>query len=279
MVLLVDILDYLTHSPVHLSALMLGPISFVAWYVGFWPAVGFSLLGSSYVVVNFFATERYYPNIWVPFWNLMTLFSFFCAFCWILNALKKQLDKTTRLALVDTLSGLLNARAFFETVEKERLRSIRHGHYFSVCFLDLDDFKKVNDRAGHQTGDKLLRKLGEALKKEIRESDTVGRLGGDEFAILLPETSGGSADALADKLHRSVKEELDDEWAVTPSIGVVTFYRVPENVDEIIRVADVSMYEAKGEGKNRVKTHIVGRRLDDPKPSLGMPLGDRRNFN
>ena len=266
LVLLVDALDFFTRSPIHLSALMLAPISFVVWYVGFWPGIGFAVLGSSYVAVNYFVTQQYYPNLSIPLWNGGMLFLFFFAFSWVLNLLKRQLDKATELALTDHLSGLLNARSFSEALEKERTRSQRHGHFFSLCFLDLDNFKKVNDTNGHLKGDELLKKMAPALKKALRESDVVARLGGDEFAILLPETGRETADALADKLRKVVAEETDgDTPGVTPSIGVVTFYKVPEKVEDIIHSADQMMYEVKKAGKNRVESRVIGRREGDPK--------------
>ncbi len=132
-------------------------------------------------------------------------------------------------------------------------RSQRYGLPLSLAYIDLDNFKAVNDRLGHSAGDKVLRDLTEAVCRQIRPSDTFARLGGDEFALLMPETGPEAAERIVDRLHSSLEDEmLKNGWMVTFSLGVVTYKEVPKTVDEMVKIADSAMYTVKAGGKNGV---------------------------
>ena len=175
------------------------------------------------------------------------------------SALRKSqeaaLAAERRLARVDPLTGLANRRAFYEGAELERKRSLRHSRPLSVAYIDLDNFKQVNDQMGHDVGDELLAQIGSLLQNRLRAEDLTARMGGDEFAILLPENNYESACIAVHKTHRMLTEMAkDNRWPVTFSIGMVTFAPPPGNIEDMLRAADDLMYTVKHNGKNSVAT-------------------------
>ncbi|HRI52198.1 MAG TPA: GGDEF domain-containing protein [Pseudomonadota bacterium] len=118
-------------------------------------------------------------------------------------------ERERRLALTDPLTGASNRRFFVEFAQREIERLRRYGLPFSLCYLDLDNFKDVNDQYGHSTGDDLLRQLVQALASQVRASDLVARMGGDEFALLLPQTDAAGALAAVSKLRDAIDETMN----------------------------------------------------------------------
>jgi len=175
------------------------------------------------------------------------------------SRLKTLLAKEHDLARIDSLTSVPNRRAFYEALDKERVRSVRYRRPFTIAYLDLDNFKKVNDSLGHAEGDELLVQVAAGLTSNLRTSDYVGRLGGDEFAILLPETDATAAQLVLSKLRLRLLEEMKARsWKVTFSIGAATFLDPPDSLDVIIRMADETMYAIKTHGKNNVSVSLVG---------------------
>ena len=162
-----------------------------------------------------------------------------------------------RQAVTDELTGLANRRSFRESLDTELLRAERFGNGLALIVADLDDFKDVNDRFGHQAGDEVLRAFAEVLSGRIRGIDQAARLGGEEFAILLPETDAVGAEALAENLRVAIAELAvvvgEHEVHITSSFGVAAF---PEShsADELMTAADLALYSAKRHGKDRVVT-------------------------
>jgi diguanylate cyclase (GGDEF)-like protein len=156
------------------------------------------------------------------------------------------------LAMTDPLTRVLNARAFSERLTQELARNRRYKRPLAVLYLDLDNFKTLNDSRGHQTGDAVLRLVADAMRDAVRDSDVVGRMGGDEFAVLMPETDGTLASAAARRLAEGIGTAFQGSPAISASIGVVAFADTAAGTDEILRRADQAMYEAKRAGKNRV---------------------------
>ncbi len=152
-------------------------------------------------------------------------------------------------ARIDWLTRIPNRRAFTELLVTEIARYERTGVPFSVAYIDLDDFKAINDRFGYERGDLLLRKIVETVKRSLRQTDAVARLGGDEFAILFPASS---IDAALPVMQR-VRAELDalnqEGGSVTFSIGLGTFGRPGLSADEVTALCDSLMHRVKREGK------------------------------
>ena len=160
-----------------------------------------------------------------------------------------QALRAMRLALTDPLTNLGNHRSFHERLQRELTRAESRGLPFTLCLIDIDDFKRVNDRFGHPVGDNVLAQVGARL----RQNGEAFRLGGDEFALLLPARAGNEVLLVAETvLTRIGSIALDDVGSVTASAGVASFPLQAFDRDELIRLADSALYWAKEHGKNRV---------------------------
>ena len=169
-----------------------------------------------------------------------------------LQKLRRIQDQLARLATHDLLTGVLNARAFTEHLGHELDRKRRYPRPLSLVYLDLDDFKVINDSHGHQTGDAVLRLVADAIRSSVRQADAVGRMGGDEFAVLMPETDAQLADAAAQRLATGLRNVFRGTPTVTASVGVVSCTTTDATTDDLLRRADQAMYQAKRAGKDRV---------------------------
>src|SRR5215210_2285827 len=163
-----------------------------------------------------------------------------------------QALRAMRLALTDPLTGLGNHRSFQERLQRELVDAEASDEPFTLCMIDVDDFKRINDLFGHPVGDRVLAQVGARL----RQNGEAFRLGGDEFALLLPgSTADDALSAAAAVLARIATLELDDVGSVTASAGVAGFPRQAFDRDELIRLADSALYWAKEHGKNRVHVY------------------------
>jgi diguanylate cyclase (GGDEF)-like protein len=160
------------------------------------------------------------------------------------------LDNEKSLSRSDYLTGLANRRAFEESFDMECKRSRRYNRPITLVYMDLDNFKQVNDGQGHQTGDEVLVAVAASLRTNLRATDCVARLGGDEFAILLPETGEEAAQIIMRKLESVLQRLLADKnWPIGFSFGVVTFPVPLDSLEAMLQRADKLMYEAKQGGK------------------------------
>ena len=165
-------------------------------------------------------------------------------------------DLVRRQAQTDELTDLPNRRRFMNGLEQEIARSNRFSTPLSLVLFDLDRFKRVNDRCGHQVGDILLRRTGDAVRARIRGTDLAARVGGEEFAILLPGTDASGAATFADELRRDIEREVIVEgvgWPTTASFGVAQFQK-GMSIETLIGAADRALYAAKAAGRNTVRT-------------------------
>jgi diguanylate cyclase (GGDEF)-like protein len=181
------------------------------------------------------------------------------ALCDVQEQLESLLEKERALSRLDPLTGLANRRAFYEVLEAEKQRCMRYQRPFSLAYIDLDNFKRVNDSRGHTVGDFVLTTVAELIRSHVRTTDTVARLGGDEFAILLPETDPNGVKQVLSKLHDRLRSELQNAGLdMSLSVGAATFLNPPESVDDIVRTADELMYSVKTHGKNDLRLAIMG---------------------
>jgi diguanylate cyclase (GGDEF)-like protein len=154
-------------------------------------------------------------------------------------------------ARVDKLTGLLNRRGFEERAAVERARAHRHDDMVAVVALDLDYFKRVNDEWGHETGDRVLSRLGEILRDEMRETDVVARMGGEEFTALLPNAGLEEGHEFAERVRAAcARDDGSGLPRVTLSAGVAAERR-PATLDSVLQRADSALYSAKVGGRNR----------------------------
>jgi len=169
-----------------------------------------------------------------------------------LQTLRRREAQMARLVIQDPLTNVLNARAFAERLGQELDRNRRYPRPLALMYMDLDNFKVINDTHGHQTGDAVLKLVADAMRTSVRQADIVGRLGGDEFAVIMPETDAHLADAAAKRLVVGLRNVFKGTPNVTASIGVVSCTATEASTDDLLRRADQAMYDAKKSGKDRV---------------------------
>ena len=256
--IMIGVIRFLTGPELALSLFFLFPIALVTWNVGRGAGIFISATSAiSWLIADLMLLNSF-SNIIIPFLNETFRLIVFLIITYIIFELKNALEKHKAFARTDPLTSVANRRAFFELANMELNKARRYRHPFSVVYIDIDNFKKVNDNLGHNVGDRLLRSVAKMIKQNIRVIDILARLGGDEFAILLSETGAEAASLVVRKLKNKLLSIMQGNgWPVTFSMGVVTFKVFPDTVDEMINVADSQMYAAKKKGKNRIHYKIV----------------------
>jgi diguanylate cyclase (GGDEF)-like protein len=251
----IGLVDYITGSEVSVGLFYLVPIGIAAWYLNRPVGTLVAILGA---VIWFVANGPALPVQEFPFFVLLSntamRLGFFIVVAVLLSVLHRAIDRESELARTDYLTGVRNARSFYEQAEIELNRAQRYHRPLSIAYFDVDDFKELNDRLGHQAGDSALHAIGIGLVRCLRPSDVIGRVGGDEFAILLPETGAKKATVVAKRLHAFLRRKLRGKgWRLTLSMGVVTCTMAPPKITPLMKKVDALMYEVKRSGKNRVK--------------------------
>ena len=255
-VLLISIIDYFVVVDVSLSVLYLLPISFNSWYGKRW----FSIILTLISTINWFdaklvAQSNIYFALLIG--NITVRLSVFLTVAHLISNLKSSYEREKYLAQNDGLTEIVNRRFFLVILQTEYKRSLRYKRSLTVAYFDLDNFKEINDRFGHQTGDKLLKLVAQTSRKQIRKFDTIARMGGDEFALLLPETNYENAKLVLDRLQQHLMEAIEAySPTISFSIGAITFLTLPNSVDEILETADSLMYEVKKSGKNGIEHRL-----------------------
>jgi diguanylate cyclase (GGDEF)-like protein len=252
-------IDYVTGPDLSFIVFYLAPIVLVGWFVGTGAGVLMSVAGGVvWLFADILSRSTSYVHPIIPYWNVAVKLVFFLVVNALVWQLKKSLERERELARTDHLTGVTNVRFYAELAAREIDRASRYHHPFTVAYMDVDNFKAVNDKLGHSAGDALLSLVADTIGRGIRTTDVVARLGGDEFSLLLPETGEEPAALVIRKVHKRLTATMREQgWPVTFSIGVVTFLTPPESVDEMLRTADSMMYFVKGAGKNMVKHKVV----------------------
>ncbi|HEY9761706.1 MAG TPA: diguanylate cyclase [Trichocoleus sp.] len=170
------------------------------------------------------------------------------------DQLRQALSEVEKLACIDPLTNTFNRRRLFQLAEQELLRTQRYGSPLSVMMLDVDHFKAVNDTYGHLAGDWVLKEVAETTRRQLRSTDFLGRYGGEEFAVILTETDGFKAVEVGERI-RSKLESLavvaeGHAIKVTVSIGVGSYMAQTDDIDQIIKRADLALYHSKNSGRN-----------------------------
>ena len=256
----VGILEYITGPEIYISVLYFIPIFFVTWFRERRIGITISIASAITWLLADSSSGRTYSHVVIPYWNMGVRLVTFLVITLVLSALKSSLEREKELARTDALTGIANRRYFIELANMEINRARRYKHPFTIVHIDLDNFKTINDRLGHSTGDTLLRLVANTIQSNIRATDIVARMGGDEFVILLPETAPEPAEVITHKVRKISLEVIQkNEWPVTLSIGAVTFITPPSTVDEMLNISDHVMYTAKNNGKDRIKYEVFSK--------------------
>ncbi|MCQ8105092.1 diguanylate cyclase [Methylomonas sp. SURF-2] len=246
--------DYLTGPLMPFEFFFLLPIGLAAFFLrSFW-AYFFAMLSALAVipVLSQLFVTSFTPPIVMEFFSRMIVY---LVFAWLGVKLRQLLNELDRLASQDSLTAAARGRFFYEFGTAELARSFRSKSPLCLVFIDLDNFKEVNDNQGHQLGDQLLVAVADTIKANLRQGDIFGRLGGDEFAILLAQTSREEAKTITRRMRENLLAAIGRfETRVTFSIGVVTYLAdKPVTIAELVALADSAMYAVKRSTKNAIR--------------------------
>ncbi len=245
-----EFIDYRTGPELNMSFFHLVPLFLIVWNAGFLPGLAYSFFCA---IVMLFVTIH--PLLTLPTavqaFNVLANLVFYLAFIAVLAQLKKYLEKVTFMAEVDGLTNLLNPRTFLQRAEREIRGAAKAWEPVTVLFIDVDDFKRLNDTFGHGAGDEVLKSIGKTLNAHFRKRDLRARMGGDEFAVLLPGFPVEAAKAEIPRFHENLNRSLaGTKGAPTCSIGAVSFLKTPASAQAALAEADSLMYQVKLSGKN-----------------------------
>ena len=264
LIALIGYLDVIT-GQLAMSLFYLIPIVVIAWWHGNVAASGIAAWAAAVWLWSDVAVGAYEAHI--SYWNGFTRLIIFGAMGWFVGLLRtdriqmgrlnyqlsEALARESGLARRDQLTGLPNSRAFEEILSREIARSLREETPLGLGYIDLDNFKRVNDTKGHTEGDELLQRVGQALFLSIREEDYAARLGGDEFALILLRPDERTYEAVASRIYERIGELAAGYPGLGfgATIGFVHFARAPRDSVTAVRVADEAMYAVKEHHKGQ----------------------------
>ncbi len=255
---IMGLIDHYIPSDMSVSILYLFPVGIATWIGGNFTGIIISIISSATWLIANPRPLNCSSVFFVPYWNTIVNLAFFLFTNYLLSELKSTLKNLERLARTDALTGLINRMFFLELAKREINQALRYQETLTLAYIDIDDFKKVNDQFGHGVGDRLLCLVADVAQNTLRKIDIVARIGGDEFAILLPRTSYESAEVVLYRVQRVLVASMKQQgFSVTFSIGAITFSDPPDSVTEMIERADNLMYFAKKKGKNLLQHELV----------------------
>lgn len=251
LMLLVYVANDAAPPPLKLGLFYLVPVLLVTWYEGVWMGAAFTV-GAMALRMIVELEQQPDTSVTIALANQLS-FAMVAGIAMVAyRSVRRSQEQLGRLATHDQLTNVLNARGFADRLTQELERNRRYPRPLALVYLDLDDFKVINDSHGHQTGDAVLRLVADAMRSSVRQTDVVGRLGGDEFGVLMPETDAEVAHAAAKRLAAGLRNVFRGTPTVTASMGVVSCSTTDASTDDLLRRADRAMYDAKRTGKDRV---------------------------
>lgn len=260
-------IEYHAGHHVSLAVFYFVPVYLGTWYGGRRLGMLNSIVAATVWMVADLQSGLEFPSAWIAAWDFIDRFGIFAIVSLLFGTLHNRLRNEARQANVDALTGLMNRRAFYGRVDEESDRLKRYLRPFTLVYMDLDNFKEINDARGHAEGDELLRAFGDHVSRSTRRTDAIARLGGDEFAALLPETDSTQAKATLHKLMNSLADLMrDHDWPVTVSAGAVTFHKPMNSTEAMVQAVDALMYEVKHSTKAGFR-HEVWPNVNMPSPS------------
>lgn len=241
-----------TDAELAFASLAMIPVLVMAWIGGRFAGITMAFLAAGMWFVADIYVAREFSASWIPWLNGMIRFLTYGLVVILVVQVRLQYAREREYARKDALTGLFNRRAFVATGEAEVERALRYKSHLCVIFLDLDNFKVLNDTKGHETGDLALQATATALLDASRSTDCVARIGGDEFAVIFPEINFDAAERAAHKLFSAVNLALNRYESVGASVGVAWFETPAQSFAEMLKIADDLMYTVKAGGKNNL---------------------------
>jgi diguanylate cyclase (GGDEF)-like protein len=241
--------DYITHfnSLLEFSPFYLVPISFFSWFIGRNSGLVAAILS---VVIGVLIRLQNVPRA-VKYWDALMWSALYITATFMIVQLKRLYENERHLSRVDPLTRVANRRALFEAASRAKRLAERNWTPLSICYVDLDNFKRLNDRLGHTAGDRVLAVTAAAIAEALRPNDTVARIGGDEFAVLLPGADREDAANIMRRVERELQSAMRGRrWPVTFSMGIASFVPPLWPLSEMLAEADKAMYAAKYKRRN-----------------------------
>ena len=256
-IFLVGMVDYLIGFELSVAVFYVAPVAIAAWYAGRRAGMVIAVLSCVSLYTADAAAGHPYSHAEIPFWNALVMCGFLVIIATLLTLLRRNLRDQQYLARTDGLTGLYCRRIFDVRLEHDLALARRRKGPLALAYLDVDDFKTVNDRYGHIGGDRVLKEISQVLQDSIREADTAARIGGDEFALVLPDTDARGAHQIVSEIVRKLHEAFAaSHWQVTCSIGVVTILDATVSPESAVGAADKVMYQVKAKGKDAVESSV-----------------------
>jgi diguanylate cyclase (GGDEF)-like protein len=249
--------DYLSGFEISFSIFYLAPVVTAAWILGRRAATLFAVLSAtSWLWADIYSGHMYSHPI-IPAWNAIMRMGVFLIVSYSQITAKRLLQRERQMARLDYLTGIMNPRGFYEIAQRTIDNCQDMQQPFSLVFMDMDNFKDVNDTAGHEAGDKLLENSAQTIRKCIRATDVLARLGGDEFGLLLPGADKDQTSQILENIRKRLLEMTteDQPVKVTFSMGAV-ICRGKCDLQQAIKRADNVMYGVKKSGKDRIEIEI-----------------------
>ncbi len=230
------------------------PVALVSWATGrAWGMVMAAIAAAVCFSIDI-ANGTTYHHASAYSWNIAARFGIFLSMGLLVSFLREKMEREEALTHSDALTGAVNRAFLFRLMQMEVVRLARYKRPFTVIYIDLDNFRAVNERLGSEAADQVLIRVVKCIQSHLRATDTVSRVEGDEFAILLPETGREASEVVTSKIHRVLTDAMHEQsWPVSFSMGALSCVRPPKSVDDIFLRADLLMQEVKQGGKNRVQ--------------------------
>ena len=244
----VSLADYFTHSTylLEFSPFYLVPVSFFSWFIGKRSGIAVAI---SSAAIGFLVRFKDAPGA-VAYWDALILSTLYITAAFMIVQLKRLYERERDLSRIDPLTNIPNRRALHEAASQAKRVAERNRAPLSICYIDVDNFKAINDRFGHNTGDRVLAVAAATMAGALRPSDVVARMGGDEFAVLLPGAHGDYAAVIMRRVGDQLQHAMRlNRWPVTFSIGMASFSPPLASVAEMLAEADKAMYVQKKRGR------------------------------
>lgn len=242
--------DYVAHSHylLEFSPFYLVPISFFSWFIGKRAGISVGILSAG---IGSFIRLRNVPRA-VAFWDALIWCALYLTATFIIIQLKGLYQRERDLSRIDPLTRIANRRAMFEAASQAKRLAERNRAPLSICYIDVDNFKRVNDRFGHNAGDHVLTAVAATIAAALRPSDSVARVGGDEFVVLLPGANQDDAAGIMRRVEQELEHEMKQHrYPVTFSIGIASFISPLGSVPDMLAEADQAMYARKSRSRHR----------------------------
>ncbi len=258
LMLAVAVADYFSGERYTVYVLYFPIVALSCWLIGLRTALVMSFFSSIlWIVDDIFVPPEPIPYL-AKYWQALTRFLVFASFAYVLSRLRATMRREYQLSHFDELTGLSNRASLFENGQRDISRCRRMERPLTAVFVDLDQFKQVNDRFGHAEGDRVLRGVADAIRVSTRDTDLTARIGGDEFVIVSPEMDYDAAQIFTGRLQEQLRIAMRrGGWPVTFSIGAATFIYPPPLLDDVVKVTDDLMYDVKHKQKDAVHLCLV----------------------